>query len=151
MRVLSFFIVFLLLAACISCKHRELSQPVIVHVLRDPSASFAKRLRDADLQFALTKPHLNNRMEVLVTTNEGSSFPKLQQRLADTPQDLLILSSQSDLPEDAGVRDRLGKPQLICGVATAYIPDWVSGEEREATEMYLRFLEAHCDGNASSL
>ena len=147
MQQLRSILVFLLLSTCTSCKHRELSPPIMVHVLRDPSMSFAAHLREADLQFALTKPHLSNGKGVLIATNEGSSFPKLLQSLADTPQDLLILNSQSDLQESAAaIRDRLGKPQLVCGGKTAYIPDWVSGEEREAADMYLRFLEDHCDG-----
>ena len=37
-------------------------------------------------------------------------------------------------------------PKLICGGA-AYIPDKASGEEREAAELYLRFLEGHCEAH----
>jgi hypothetical protein len=81
----------------------------------------------------------------MVATNEGNSYPTLVRRLADTPEDLLILNAASDLPESIAVRDHLGKPQLICSGAQAYIPDWVSGEQREVTDMYLRFLVAHCE------
>jgi hypothetical protein len=149
MRTGFFFAVFLAVVTCISCNKKEPPSPVIVHVLRDPSAGFAGHLRQADLQFALTKPHLSSGKGVLVATNEGRSFPKLSERLADTPQDLLVLNSESDLPDSTKLRDHLGKSQLVCGGTLAYIPDWVAGEEREASEMYLRFLEAHCDGNAN--
>jgi hypothetical protein len=81
----------------------------------------------------------------MIATNEGNSYPMLVRRLADTPEDLLILNSQLDLPETAIVRDHIGKPQLICGRQLSYIPDWVSGEVREAAEMYLRFLVVHCE------
>ena len=81
----------------------------------------------------------------MIATNEGNSYPMLVRRLADTPEDLLILNSQSDLPETATVRDHVGQAQLICGRQPSYIPDWVSGELREGAEMYLRFLVAHCE------
>ena len=81
----------------------------------------------------------------MVATNEGNSYPTLVRRLADTPEDLLILNTASDLPESIAVHDHIGRPQLICGGAQAYIPDWVSGEQREAAEMYLRFLVAHSE------
>jgi hypothetical protein len=85
----------------------------------------------------------------MIATNEGNSYPMLVGRLADSPWDLLILNSPSDLPDSAVVRDHVGKPQTICGGALAYIPDWVSGEQREATEMYLRFLLVHCEASAA--
>ncbi len=85
----------------------------------------------------------------MIATNEGTSYTTLVRRLADTPEDLLILNSPSDLPDGAAVRDHVGKPQRICGEAPAYIPDWVSGEQREATEMYLRFLVIHCEATGA--
>ena len=139
------FGVLVVLGVSIACSKREETPPVIVHVLRDPSAPFAKNLRQADLQFGLSKARLNSGKWMMVATNEGSSYPTLVRRLADTPEHLLILDSASDLPDSAAVREHVGKPQLICGGAQAYIPDWVSGEQREATEIYLRFLVAHCE------
>jgi hypothetical protein len=142
-------IMCLALGICVSCGQRESSQTVVVHVLRDPSAQFAGRLRRADSQFALTKPHLKNGKMVGVATNEGNSFPKLLQRIEDMPPSLLILDSQSNLPADVASRVQLGRPEQVCGGKQAYMPIRVSGEEREAAEMYLRFLEAHCDGEAN--
>ncbi len=81
----------------------------------------------------------------MIASNEGNSYSTLVRRLADTPEDLVILNSLSDLPDRAAVRDHIGNPQLVCGGAPAYIPDWVSGEQREAAEMYLRFIVTHCE------
>jgi hypothetical protein len=138
-----------LLSTSLACKKQEYPEPVIVHVLRDPSASFAKNLRQADLQFALSKARLNSGKGMIIATNEGDSYRLLLRRLACTPQDLLILNSPSDLPDNAEVRAHTGKLQPVCGEAPAYIPDWVSGEKPEATEMYLRFLIAHCEASKS--
>jgi hypothetical protein len=123
--------------------------PLIVHVLRDPSASFARTLRNADLQFGLTKPHLKSGKGIMVATNEGDSFPKLLRRFADSTPDLLILDSQADVPDDPRVRNQVGKAELVCGQHPAFIPTSVSGEEREAAEMYLRFLVSRCATNVT--
>jgi hypothetical protein len=140
------FAIFVVLGITSACRRTELVDPVVVHVLRDPSAPFATNLERADWQFASAKPHLNNGKGVMIATNEGRSFPILLRKLDTRGQELLILNSQKDVSEVAGVRNHIGRPQLICGGASAYVPDWVSGDEREATEMYLRFLVAHCDG-----
>ena len=140
--------VHLLLAAvvfCTSCRRSEPPAPLVVHVLRDPSASFAGKLRNADLQFGLTKPHLKSGKGIMVATNEGDSFPKLLRRFAESTPDLLILDSKADVPDDPGVRNQVGKAELVCGQHPAFIPTSVSGELREASEMYLQFLASHCD------
>ncbi len=139
------FGILLVLGLSITCRKREEPPPVIVHVLRDPSSPFAKNIRQGDLQFGLSKERLKSGKWIMVATNEGNSYPTLVRRLGDARDDLLILNAASDLPETVAVRDHIGRPQLICGGAQAYIPDWVSGERREATEMYLRFLVAHCE------
>jgi len=142
-----YFLVFLLLSTSLACEKREHPAPLIVHVLRDPSASFAKNLRLADLQFGLSKARVKSGRWVMVATNEGNSYPTLMRQLADTPWDLLILNLPSDLPDSPVVRDHVRGPHLICGGAPAYIPDWVKGEQREAAEMYLHFLVLHCEAS----
>src|ERR1700693_1951999 len=147
MRVHFLLGVLLVLSMSLACKEREYPAPLIMHVLRDPSAPFAKNLRQVDLQFGLSKAHINSGKWMMIATNEGNSYPMLVGRLADSRWDLLMLNSPSDLPDSAALRTRVGKPQLICGGVPAYIPDWVSGEQREATEMYLQFLVAHCEAS----
>jgi hypothetical protein len=40
---------------------------------------------------------------------------------------------------------RLSKAELVCGQHPAFVPTSASGELREASQMYLRFLASHCD------
>ena len=134
----------LAVTACISCNRGASSRMVVIHVLRDPAAQFAERLRRADSEFALTKPRLANGKAVIVATNEGGSFPQLLNRLDDMPPSLLILDSESNPPSDAADRVKFGKAESVCGGKQAYVPIRVSGEEREAVEMYLVFLKMHC-------
>jgi hypothetical protein len=77
--------------------------------LRDPASSFARKLRQADLQFKLTKPHLKNGKGVMVATKEGNSFQMLLRQFTESPPDLLILDSQAGLPNDAAIRKQVGK------------------------------------------
>ena len=145
LRVHLFLAAVILLGAGTCCKHSEPSAPLVVHVLRDPSATFAGKLRQADLQFALTKPHLDSGKEVMVATNEGKSFAVLLQQFTESGFEVLILDSQAGLPENPAIRDRLGKAELVCGQHPAFVPTSVSGELREASQVYLRFLASHCD------
>jgi hypothetical protein len=134
----------ILLGAGTCCKHSESSAPLVVHVLRDPSATFAGKLRRADLQFALTTPHLDSGKGVMIATNEGKSFAMLLQRFTDSPWDILILDSQADLQEDPAIRNQLTKAEVVCGQHPAFISTSVSAEVRQASELYLRFLASHC-------
>jgi hypothetical protein len=137
-------IVYILFVCCVSCGQRRSLELVVVHVLRDPRAQFAERLRQSDSQFAFAGPHLENAKPIIVATNEGNSYAYLLQRMRQTPPSLLIVNSKSDVPADVASLVQPGTPQLVCGGAT-YIPKAISAEEREATELYLRFLQGHCE------
>jgi hypothetical protein len=127
-----------------SCKHEQAS-PVVVHVWRDINATFAARLRNADLQFARTKPRLGDGRPILVATNEGDSFALLFHKLSSSYYpELLILDSEADIPIDAAVRKQLGNQRPVCGTHPAFIPAGVETQPREAAESYLRFLSEHC-------
>jgi hypothetical protein len=139
-----FLAVAILASASTSCKHPESFDPLVVHVLRDPSASFAGKLRQADLQFTLTNPHLDSGRGMMVATNEGNRFAMLLQRFTDSPWDILILDSQSDLPKDPAIRKQLERAELVCGQHPAFISISASAEVRQASELYLRFLASHC-------
>lgn len=150
MRTFRLSILCIALAGCASCgrNERPAQAPIVVHVLRDASAKFADPLRTGELQFALTRPHLENGRLIVVSTNEGDSYAKLLRRVTDFPPTLLIVDSQSQLPSDVASLVRLATPESVCG-GIAYMPNAVSGEERDAAELYLRFLEIHCHGRVS--
>jgi len=145
MKTFRLSILCIALAGCVSCGRKEpaVLSPIIVHVLRDPSAEFAAPLNAADSQFALRKPRLPNGRPVVVATSEGDSYTKLLRRVSDMPPTLLIIDSHSKLPGDVASLVRPATPDSVCG-AIAYVPTSVSGEERKAAELYLQFLEMHC-------
>jgi hypothetical protein len=133
----------LLTIAATSCRHRDSSTPVVVHVLRDTSASFVKSLREADLQFTAIPRYLGDR-QIVIATNEGNSFPLLLGRFPERTPDLLILESEADLSPNPSVKSQLGKPVQVCGQFPAFVPTPISGDQRDAAEMYLQFLASHC-------
>lgn len=139
-------IVCLVLVCCVSCGRRQLHDVFVLHVLRDPAAQFAGRLRQADLRFGRTSARLESGKHVIVATNEGNSYADLLGRIAKVPPSLLIVDPRASLPAEVVSQLRAEPPKLICGGA-AYIPRKVSGEEREAAELYLRFLEGHCEAH----
>lgn len=133
------------LATCASCGRKQppTLSPIVVHVLCDPSAEFAAPLRAADSEFALGKPRLANGRPVIVATNEGNSYSDLLGRVGDMPPTLLIIDYHTKPLADIASLVRGATPEPVCG-AIAYVPTFVTGEERQAAEAYVRFLEAPC-------
>jgi hypothetical protein len=142
--MLRLFTFCLVLVCCVSCGQRKSSEPVVMHVLRDPRAQFAERLRQADGAFAFTEPHLENGKPIIVATNEGNSYTALLGRIAKIPPSLLIVDPQAPLPAEVWSQLRPESLKLVCG-GTAYILENISAEQREAAELYLQFLEGHCE------
>jgi hypothetical protein len=134
----------LALALCVSCNEKSQPQVVVLHVLRDPSAQFAEKLRQADSQFALTKLRLADGRSLVVATNEGNSYPTLIQQIVEMPPDLLFEDSESDVSAEALVHAQLAEAGSVCGTKLVYVTN-ASGEKSEAAQIYLRFLRAHCD------
>ncbi len=148
-RTLVFITVVILLVSSISCKNVRTPAPLVVHVLRDPSGGFAGELSRADLQFALASPNVHSGRSVQVQTNDDVSFMNLPKRLQAFRPDVLILDSAANIPDDPAVRNQLGEPEHVCGGHPAFVPSSVSGEQREAAEMYLRFLVSRCGTNVT--
>ena len=132
----------LLLGASTSCTHSE--PPVVIRVFRDINASFVKELKRADLQFSTTQPRVKSGKPVIVATNEGTSFQFLLTQFRESTPDVVIFDSQANIPFDTAVRSQLAKSELVCGQHPSFIPTSISGEEREAAEMYVRFLVSQC-------
>jgi tetratricopeptide (TPR) repeat protein len=64
------------------------------------------------------------------------------------PPTLLVIDRQSKLPADVAALVQPATPVPACG-GIFYIPNAISGDERDAAEFYLRFVETHCHGTVS--
>lgn len=132
------------LMVSVSC--RKEPQVLAIQVLRDSDAAYAKSLDSVTDDFVLSKPRLTSGKYVMVGTIRagGVQFTRDFGRLIGTDPELVILDSGSAVAKDSNVANKLGQAQRLCGGNLAYLPAWVSGEKREASEMYLRFIEANC-------
>ena len=127
-----------------SCRHSE-SSIIIVHVLRDPSQQVAKKLAAATRGFDLGKPHISSGKGVMIAAYEGSAYSAELERVAKTQPDIVIFGTASELSNiDPSTAGRLGTPTSICSGSVAYVPDWVTGENRDAAGAYLQFLLKNC-------
>jgi hypothetical protein len=141
-RLTIFVAVALLLGVSMSCSQSD--APVVIHVFRDIHASFVEELKRADLQFGTTQRRVKSGKPVIVATNEGTSFQFLLTQFEESVPEVVIFDSQANIPFDPAVRSRLAKAELVCGQHPSFIPTSISGEKREAAEMYVRFLVSQC-------
>jgi hypothetical protein len=144
MRPIALVMTTFVLGMSTSC-HRGVSQaPVIVRVYRDSSSPTAQRLMWATNRFTVTAPRLKNGQPVSVAIYEPRSYSKDLQQIEEIHPQLVILNSESELPAKSA--SGMGSPKLICGGKPAYIPAWVSPQQREAANVLLNFLVADCEG-----
>lgn len=130
------------MSASTSCKRSAPPAPVVVHVVRE--LSFAAELLPTDVEFRRTLPAVRSGRPVIVETRDDVRYIDLAKRLKAFMPDVLILYSRDFVPDDPATKRELGGAELVCGLRPAFIPASVSGEQREAAEMYLRFLVSHC-------
>jgi hypothetical protein len=130
--------------ACVSC--RKEPQVLSIQVLRDSDAPYAKVLDSTTNDFAISKPRLISGKYVMVGTIRvgGAQFGREFRRLIAAQPELVILDSRSEMAKDNNVENQMGQPEHLCGGNVAYLPTWVSGEKRDAAEMYLRFVKSNC-------
>jgi hypothetical protein len=143
-----FIAAVLLLGVSTSCSHSD--APVVIHVFRDIHASFVEELKRAELQFSTTQRRVKSGKPVIVATNEGTSFQFLLTQFKESAPEVVIFDSQANIPFDSAVRSQLAKSELVCGQHPSFIPTSISGEEREAAEMYVRFLVSQCPASVSN-
>jgi len=141
-RVLRTCLVLSIAMLGLCCNHSERRQYVVVHVLYDPSSSFAPQLNRADLDFGATRRYVASGKLIIVATLESGSYSQFLQRFSNSPWDAVIANSESDIPSDT--RQQLGSKTQVCGHHPAFILNAVTGEQREATQGYLQFLALHC-------
>lgn len=136
--------VFGLVSLATGC--RESTQPVVVRVFFDTSGPSSRWVRDMISQFSLERPRVADGRPIMIATYETHAYGQDLGRLSDLRPQLVILSSPSDADLTGPAREQLGSPLHVCSERIsdqAYIPEWVSSRDREAADIFLRYLVAH--------
>jgi len=82
----------------------------------------------------------------MIATYETHAYTEDLGRLSDLRPQLVILTSRSDADLTGRAREQLGSPVQVCPERTsnqAYVPQWVTPRDREAADIFLRYLVAH--------
>jgi hypothetical protein len=125
------------------CKNQK-PPLIVVHVLRSPPKAFSE-LEAVTFKFGLEKPHISNGKGMMIATYEGSAYREELKHADRMQPDVIIFTPASDSSSlDPAIRDKLGRPTSVCRDKIAYVPTWVTGETREAADVYLQFLLKHC-------
>jgi hypothetical protein len=123
-------------------------QSVIVRCSRDINAPFVPWLTKVSIEFSSPQPRTRSGKPILITTFESSDFNKTLSGDVGTRlhPDLIIVSSASQIPQNLAISEELKDAKDICprqSPCVAFIPSWVQGDQRDATDLYINFLLAH--------
>ncbi len=128
-----------LLAAC----SRSGQDTVVVHVFRDGAAPSAPVLARRIAYFQSLRVRTPNRRLIIVAEDAGDYAGKLAVLGATAAPELVILNSERDGERNPKLREELayaidlGTDGHRC---LAFVPSWVSGDERLAAQMLLNTL-----------
>ena len=140
---------FLLFGLLCSCKPRPKSSTVVVHLLRDLRSVYGSEVDRRILEFQGSNPRLGSGAPIVIETETGDYKDMLQRQSPNTDNiDLIILNSADDAASNMTLQTALPQATNICaGVKAcpadvpAIIPQQVSGNEREAAQKFLSFLQ----------
>jgi hypothetical protein len=142
-------LVLLLLLGISGCKSpaKPEAQFVFVRLSRDRNAPFEPWLTKVSYEFSSPQPRTQSGKPILITTYESNDFDKTLPDVGTRLHpDLIIFSSASQIPQNLAISKDLKDAKDICpkqSPCLAFIPPWVQGDQRDATNLYIDFLLAH--------
>ena len=129
--------------ACVlnACSRR--SDTVVVHVFRDPAASSAGVLARRIAYFQSLHVRTPSRRLIVVSETPGEYTRMLSELGGAAAPELVILNSERDGEHNAKLQEELAHA-IDLGTdghrCLAFVPSWVSGDERLAAQMLLNSL-----------
>jgi hypothetical protein len=131
----------LLLALLAGCTKKP---AVVVHVFRDPAAPMAAQLKRAVAHFqSLNMKGTNGRLIVVADTETTDYRARLADLGTALSPDLVFLNSRGDADKNPRLQEELTRALEVGGEGrrcVAFIPSWVTGDERTAAQTFLNFL-----------
>jgi len=82
----------------------------------------------------------------MIATLESHDYRNTVRVFADHCCELIVLDSPDDALLNPKLPAELGQSVNLCSdkqLCPAFIPSWIAGEQREASQMFLDFLTSH--------
>jgi hypothetical protein len=145
---LAFFLILLLVPVS-GCKQRPRSSTVVVHLLRDLRSVYGSELDRSILDFEGSNPRVKSGQHIDIASETGDYKNMLQRQTSNTENiDLIILNSPDDAKLSSALEIALPQATNVCaGVKAcpanvpAIIPQQITGNDREAAQNFVDFLQ----------
>lgn len=139
----------LLVTLLFGCKPRPKSSTVVVHLLRDLRSPYGSELDRRILDFQGSNPRLASGAPIMIVSETSDYKDMLSRQTATTNNiDLIILNSSDDVQSSVALQAALPQATNVCAglkacptAVPAIIPQQISGNEREAAQKFVDFLQ----------
>lgn len=147
-----FVLAVLLLLLCsllCGCNAKRKPTSVTVHVLQDLRSVYGSELDRRILDFQGSNPRLKSGLRIVIASETGDYKEMLQRQTSNTENiDVIILDSPDDAKLSSALELALPQATNVCAglkacpaEVPAIIPAQISGEEREAAQALVSFLQ----------
>lgn len=139
----------LLVTLLFGCKSRPKSSTVVVHLLRDLRSPYGSEVDRRILDFQGSNPRLASGAPIMIVSETGDYKDMLSRQTANTENiDLILLNSSDDVQGSVALQAALGQATNVCAglkacptAIPAIVPQQISGNEREAAQKFVDFLQ----------
>ena len=139
----------LLFPLLVGCKPKPKSSAVVVHLLRNLNSPYGSELDRRILDFQGTNPRLKSGQAVTIEGSTGYYKDMVSKMTVATDDvDLIVMDSADDVQGSPFLVGQMSNAVNVCAglkacpvTVPAIIPQQVSGNEREAAQKFLAFLQ----------
>lgn len=133
----------------VGCKPRRKSPTVVVHLLRNLNSPYGTDLDHRILDFQGSDPKLPSGAPIMVESSTGDYKQMLEKQTSSNQDvDLILLDSMDDAKSNPAIMSALGSAVNVCAGlkacptnVPAIIPSQVGGDDREAAQAFVNFLQ----------
>ncbi len=131
------------------CKPRPKSSVVVVRTVRDLQSIYGNELDRRILDFQGSNPRLQSGQQIVIASENGDYKDMLQRVTSNNDTvDLIILDAPDDAKLSSALEIALPQAPNVCAglkacpaVVPAIIPPQIKGNEREAAQKFVDFLQ----------
>ena len=139
----------LIVALLGACKPRQKNTPIVVRVLRDLRSIYGSEFDRRILEFQGSNPRLPSGQAIVISTETGDYKDMLQKQTSNSDTtDIVILDAPEDAAASPALQIALPQAANICAGmkacpanVPAIIPAQVTGNNREAAQIFVDFLQ----------